>query len=165
MTAALITVLLILVGLPLLAWWIGGRSVWGRLKPGRGADPYGDFVRRHRLTAAEQSRVESAVTRGRALDDERLRAAAVDLARESMVRLDVLGRGSRAQRIIFLLVVLWFVSLVANVVFALVSGGLSDVPWSGVVIIAVTVVAPLVQRRKMQQAIRANSGPVTGAGA
>jgi hypothetical protein len=159
-TAALITVLLILVGLPLLAWWIGGRSVWGRLKPGRGPDPWGDFVRRHRLTPAEQTQVSSAVNRGRPLDGERLRAAAVDLARESLTQLDVGGRGgSRAQRIVFLLAVVWFVGLVANVVFALVTGGLSDVPWAGVLTIVAVVVIPVVQRQKMQRAIRVNSGP------
>jgi hypothetical protein len=165
-TAALTTVLLILVGLPLLAWWVGGRSVWGRLKPGRDPDPWGDLVRRHRLTPAEQSRVGSAVNRGHALDDERLRAAAVDLARGQAVQLDVVwSGGSRAQRIVSLVAVVWFVGLVSNVVHDLVVGGLSDIPWFGLVSIAAIVGIPLVQRRKMQRAIRVNSGPVTGAGA
>ena len=167
MTAALITVLLILVGLPLLAWWIGGRSVWGQLKPGRGPDPWGDLARRHGLSPGEQARVGSAVTRGEALADERLRVAAVDLACETLAHLDVLGRGggSRGQRIVFLLAVLWFVALVVNVVSALVIGGLSDIPWFGLVSIAVIVGAPLVQRRKLHRAIRLNSAPMTGAGA
>lgn len=166
MTAALIAVLLILLGLPLLAWWIGGRPVWSRLKPGRGPDPHGDFVRRHRLTPAEQTQVFAAVTRGRALDDERLRAATVDLAGETLKQVGAFGRGgTRAQRIVSLLLVLWFVALVVDVVAALVSAGPSDFPWFGLMAVVGVVAIPLVQRRAARRAIRLNGEPEPEAGA
>jgi hypothetical protein len=36
-TGAVIVVVAILLGLPLLAWWVGSRRVWSGLRPG--ADP------------------------------------------------------------------------------------------------------------------------------
>jgi hypothetical protein len=42
-TGAVIVVVAILLGLPLLAWWVGSRRVWSRLRPGaipiRGVTP------------------------------------------------------------------------------------------------------------------------------
>jgi hypothetical protein len=157
---AIISVLLLLIGLPLLAWWLGGRRFWGRLQPGRGADPWGDFVRRHRLSAVEQFQVQQAVNRGRAVEGDRLRRAAVDLAEETSAQLRMSwSGGSRVQRVFLLLAVLWFVLLVATVVFALATGGLSDVPWLGIVTIAAVVGTPLWQRRTLRRAIELNRAP------
>ena len=82
MSAALVVILVIAVGLPLVAWWIGGRRFWGGLRPGSETDPWGDLVRRHSLSAAEVARVATAVPRGRPLADPRLRPAAAELAAE-----------------------------------------------------------------------------------
>jgi hypothetical protein len=159
-TTAIASVLLILVGLPLVAWWLGGRRFWSRLQPGRGADPWGDFVRRHRLSAAEQFQVQQAVGRGRALEDDRLRRAVVDLAEvtSAQLRLSWTG-GSRAQRVLLLLALLWVVLLVTNVVAALASSGFSDVPWFGIVSIVAVVGTPLWQRRTLRRAIELNREP------
>lgn len=163
MALAIGSIVFLLVGLPLLAWWVGGRHFWGRLQPGAEADSWGDYVRRHRLTAAEQIRIKSAVSRGQALDDERLRLAAVDLAEQTRDQLRLTWRsGSRLHRVVVLLAVVWFVLLVARVVAALVSAvasGGPGVPWLGIVSIAAIVGVPLVQRRNLRRTIERNSGP------
>ncbi|MCV2489145.1 hypothetical protein OF117_07190 [Geodermatophilus sp. YIM 151500] len=51
--AGVLVILVILVGLPLLAWWLGGRSFWSRLEPGAEADLHRTLVRRHRLRPGE----------------------------------------------------------------------------------------------------------------
>jgi hypothetical protein len=76
-TGAIIAVGVILLGLPLLAWWLGNRGFWSRLRPGADPDPWGDAMRRSGLTPQETAQVESAVTWGRRMEDERLRRAAV----------------------------------------------------------------------------------------
>lgn len=158
-TVALISVLLILVGLPLLAWWAGGRGFWSRLRPGRGPDPWGDFLRAHRLSVPESLRVQTAVNRGTALDDDRLRRAAVDLAEQSLAQVGLFpARGSRGQRVLALLTVLWLALLVVGTVFAIVFGGLSDVPWLALVPAAVSFAGPLWRRRNLRRAIARNSG-------
>lgn len=159
-TVGVLMVLLLLGGLPLLAWWLGGRKFWGRLTPGSGPDPWGDLVRRHRLSALEQTRVGSAVNRGQQLDDERLRRAAVDLAEQGLAQLGLRwAGGSRLQRVLLLLAIVWFVLLVSGVVFALTTGDLSDVPWLGIMTIVAVVGAPLWQRRNLRRAIELNGGP------
>ncbi len=77
MVSGVIVVGAILLGLPLLAWWLGNRRFWSRLRPGAEPDPRGDAMRRFGLTPQEAALVESAVTWGSRLEDERLRPAAV----------------------------------------------------------------------------------------
>jgi hypothetical protein len=75
-------VVLIAVGLPLLAFWVGGRRFWNRTHAIQTGDLYRRMVREHALRPAEIAQVEGALTWGRELQDERLRAAVVDWARE-----------------------------------------------------------------------------------
>ena len=80
MAVGVVLVVVLLVGLPLLAWWVGGRRIWGRLTPGAEPDRYREMVRRHALSPSEAAEVEAAATWGRELHDPRLRAAVVDWA-------------------------------------------------------------------------------------
>ena len=161
-TPAVLTLLLILLGLPLLAWWLGGRRFWDRLRPGRLADPWGDFVRRHGLSAAEQFRVQQAVSRGTALEGSRLRAAAVDLARETTAQLQGFRRpSSRAGRVLLLLAVLWLVLAVAHVAVAIAHGDWAEVPWFALVAVLVGSCVRHVQTRNLRRAIELNRDPGT----
>jgi hypothetical protein len=49
-TVALIAVVVIALGLPLLAWWLGDRRFWSRLRPGAEPDPWADAMRQFGLT-------------------------------------------------------------------------------------------------------------------
>jgi hypothetical protein len=78
-----LAILLILVGLPLLAWWLGGRKRWATIDA-RGRDQMKaehDWMRSHRLDHREVAEVDRAVAWGRAVEDVRLRAAVVERAR------------------------------------------------------------------------------------
>ena len=70
MTAAVVSIVLLLVGLPLLAFWIGGRSGWSRLRPGRGPDPWGGVVRAHGLSAGEADPIGDGVPEADALEQQ-----------------------------------------------------------------------------------------------
>lgn len=97
MTGAIIAVLTILLGLPLMAWWVSRRRVWSRLQAGADPDPWGDAMRRFGLTPGETAQVESAVTWGRRLDDERLRRAAVEWSRQLIEQAEARRRPTRDQ--------------------------------------------------------------------
>lgn len=97
MTGAVIAVLTILLGLPLMAWWVSRRRVWSRLQAGADPDPWGDAMRRCGLTPGERAQVESAVTWGRRLDDERLRRAAVEWSRQLIEQAEARRRPTRDQ--------------------------------------------------------------------
>jgi hypothetical protein len=157
-TAAVVSIVLLLVGLPLLAFWLGGRRFWSRLRPGRGADPWGDLVRTHGLDAGEAAAVNAAVARGRRLDDERLRRAAVAHARQALSGLQW-REATRGQRLLLVLVALWLLLQVAGVVVQLAAGEPEDVSWGVVAVLAAAVVATLVFRRRLRRAVELNSGP------
>jgi hypothetical protein len=93
----------LVVGLPLLAWRLGGRRFWGRSRPGAESDPWRDRMRRFGLTPVEAAQVESGMTGGAELRDDRLRRAAVTLAKEEIERRRVRSRSARRA----LAVVLW----------------------------------------------------------
>jgi hypothetical protein len=93
MITALTAVMAIAIGLPLLAWWAGGRRFWSRLRPGAEPNPWGDTMRRFGLTPQETAQVESAVNWGRRLDDARLRPAAVAWAQSVIDRIEARRRG------------------------------------------------------------------------
>ncbi len=161
MTAAVVSIVLLLVGLPLLAFWIGGRSGWSRLRPGRGPDPWGDVVRAHGLSAGEAARVQTAVSQGQRLDDERLRRAAADLAGAALsgLRWRETGRG---RRVLLVLVAVWLLLQVVGVVVALVRGGPGDVPWLTVALLGGGALAVVVLRRRLRRALELNGGPPPG---
>ena len=161
MTAG-VTIVLILVGLPLLAWWLGGRRFWSRLRPGAERDPWGDVVRTHRLSPSEAPRVAHAVPRGVALDQPHLRAAAVDWAERLMEQETVRWPTTRRGRLLAGLAVLWFLGVVTLLVQRLVTGHPEDVNWMTVAIAVGFGVWAVRRRRALRRAVVVNSGPPAG---
>ena len=111
MTAAWVIIGLLVLGLPLLAWWVGGRRVWGRLRPGAEPDPWRDAVRTQGLTAAEAGLLAREVPRGHRFDDPRLRRAAVDWAGTLLAQMTPRPR-TRRGRVLFALALVWAAGVV-----------------------------------------------------
>jgi hypothetical protein len=163
-TGALIAVVLIAIGLPVVAWWIGGQRFRGRLAGPAPTDLHGEMVRRHRLTAGEIAQVQQAMVRGRRLDDARLRAAVVDWARAARQQMDDARRRHPWRRRILV----WSVGLAAGCcLVALVLAALSgeEDRWLLVVLglnlinLAVRANTFLRTRGTLTRAIAANDGP------
>jgi hypothetical protein len=156
MTGAVIAILTILVGLPLLAWWVSKRRMWSRLRPGTDPDPWGQAMRRFGLTPQEMAQVESAVTWGRRLEDARLRPAAVlwaqQLVQETEARRWIRSGWAR------LAVLLGLVAVLAACVYWLAIRA-DGFPWSTVVWWVVWIVFPGWLARGPRRAIRVNSDP------
>ena len=155
MTAGL-TIVLILLGLPLLAWWVGGRAFWSRPRPGVDGDLHRAIVLRHGLRPAEIPQVEGALTWGRQLAEPRLRAAVVDWGRE-MQRLAAEQRAhrSRAGRVALGLLLLWLVFLLVGAVVAVVQQRWGDLV-RGLFFVAALVLPPLLFRRNLRRAVEQN---------
>ncbi|MGY1906214.1 hypothetical protein, partial [Modestobacter sp. SYSU DS0902] len=131
-----VAVAVILVGLPLAAWWVSRRPVWSRLRPsvvdddGLGAEwrLRRDLARRHGLDQAELAEVEKAVSWGRELTDPRLRAAIVEWA-EQQVELRATQPRWVDGRWLPVLLIAWGSGIAAYVVFAVAQGNWGDVNW------------------------------------
>jgi len=129
-TAAWVIIGLLVLGVPLLAWWIAGRPVWGRLRPGAEADPWRDAMRRYRLTPQDTAKVESAVGWGRRLDDPSLRPAAVAWAQSVLDQ----QAARRARRPLWVRVIGTALILIAlGVAVAWQVGGDDEFPWGVIV--------------------------------
>ncbi|SDE55275.1 hypothetical protein SAMN05660485_01054 [Blastococcus fimeti] len=153
---AVLAILLILVGLPLLAYWLGGRGVWSRLRPGAEADPWRDVVRRHRLSSSDAPRVAHAVPRGLALAEPHLRQAAVDWAERLIEQESVRWPTTRKGRLLAGAAVLWFVGVVAFLVQRLVTGRPEDVNWVTVAIVVGFGIGSVHRRRMLRRTIELN---------
>ena len=154
--AALIAVVTVLLGLPLLAWWLGGRSFWSRLRPGAEPDPWGDAMRRFGLTPSEAAQVESAVNWGRRLDGARLRRAAVAWAQQ---RIDQEGARRRIHspwsRVIALVALLFLLSGALALMTAVSEG----FPWGTLLWWVPWMVGEAWFARGPRRAVRRNSEP------
>ena len=158
-----VTIGLFLVALPLAAWWVGGRSRFWRRAEARQVpelDLQQEMARRHGLRPVEAAQVASAVSWGRALDDQRLRAVAVDWARE-LVERERSRRAARPQLHVWLLVagVLWTTSIVAFVVFAVAQDRWGDVNWGNVVVYLGIGLVGWRRRTGPERAIQRNIDP------
>lgn len=159
MIIGLVAVGVILVGLPLAAWWLGGRAFWNRRRPTTDVDLYRQIVRRHRLHPAEAPRVEAAVTWGRRLDDPRLRAAAVDWARSLQeLAAERRERHPRRRRVLLVLAPLYVGGVVAFAVWRVVHGD-----WDNLIRLVAYgltfVVVTFLMVRGPRRAIERNSDP------
>jgi hypothetical protein len=156
-TAAWIFVAVLIIGLPLLAWWLGGRRFWARQEA---RDPAVEIMRRHGLTTAEAARVVAAVPRGSELEDPRMRAAAVELAQLTLAQVVPTWQdASTGRRVLLVLTSVWVLVVVANAAFAVAFGNLGDVSWFHLAGAAVIVGSPFWQSRRLRQTIALNAGP------
>ncbi|MDT0278252.1 hypothetical protein [Blastococcus goldschmidtiae] len=160
MVAALV-VLLILVGLPLLAYWLGGRRRWARLDA-LGRDQMQaerEWMSRHLLDHREVAEVSSALNWGRAVPDERLRAAVVERARmvqdaerawqQDRPRLTTAMRWLSAA---------WLLLLITAVVFAVAFGNWPGGSFFYLLVAVGSIGAGWWRRRNLQRAIELNGG-------
>ena len=157
--AAWVVVVLLVVGLPLAAWWAGGRRrFWAQAEARQVTDLHREMVRRHGLTAVEIPQVTGAVTWGRELQDPRLRAAVVAWAQAQ--RDESAAWRAAHPRVVALrgwLVGLWALLTVAGIVFLVVQDRWGSVPWFAAVYWCAGPVVGLVQRRARDRAIALNS--------
>jgi Flp pilus assembly protein TadB len=160
-TAAWVTVGLLVLGLPLLAWWVAGRRFWARLRPGAESDPWRDAVRRHGLSAAEAARLAREVPRGSAFEDPRLRRAAVDWA-ETLLAQEPPRPRTRRGRVLTALFVVWATGVFAYLVNRVVVGRPEDVNWVGVVAFSLFAVYAVRRRRALRRTIALNSERAVG---
>jgi hypothetical protein len=161
-TAGILAVVLLAVGLPLLAFWVGGRRFWDRTPAARQGDLYRQMVRAHALRPAEIAQVEGAVTWGRELTDPRLRAAVVDWAqRLQQQAADRRTRHARLRRVARGAAVGWLALAVV-----VLGWGIHDGDWRPVVqvLVQTALIGPVtwVAVRGPRRAIERNSGPPPG---
>lgn len=160
MTAGILAVLVIAVGLPLLAVWTARRPHWSRLRWGAEPDPWQDLVRRHGLSAGEAARIATDVPRGRRMAEPRLRRAAADWARELLQQEQVrLPRAPRTRRLVVVVVVLWVTTALGLLVFRIASGRGVDVNWVTVAFWLALGVWVVRRRRNLRRAVELNDEP------
>lgn len=157
MTAAWIAIGVIGLGLPLGAWWVGGRPVWARsdVRARRAQEAHREWIARHALSSAEIAEVQNAIVRGAALEEPRLSAAAVEAARTQLRAWG--GQNNVVQRVWFVLGVLWIGAGVLLVVVSTVTG---DWSWHYVLFavnFAAVALPQMLLRRNLRRAIAVNS--------
>lgn len=155
-----VTVLVIAVGLPLLAWWVGSRPRWSREHAATmdAQAAQSALVRRHELSRDERAIVEKAATWGTAVPDTRLRSAVVEWAQLAQ---DAEASRPPLRSWLVLLVVGWGTVLAAVVVFAVVGDDWGGVNWSSLLQWAAFAWFVHLRRRGPARAIARNSTPVT----
>jgi hypothetical protein len=85
--AGLIAVVVLAVGVPIAAVWVGRRPFWAAHRARTDGDPWPAILREHSLTAEETHRVARAVQWGNRLPEERLRRAVADWALRDLAHL------------------------------------------------------------------------------
>ena len=154
---AWVLVAALLLVLPALAWWIGGRAGWNRLSRTAEPDRHQELVRRHGLRPVEAAEVEKAVTWGRELQDPRLRAAVVDWVQSSRPALQPGRRRRPRWQLAFAVLGLLAISTGACALAYRLGG------WGGLLFAIVMLgggeVADWVIGRGPAQALRRNGGP------
>ncbi|MGY1705502.1 hypothetical protein ACI79C_13105 [Geodermatophilus sp. SYSU D00697] len=119
MVVAIGVAVLLLVGVPLLAWWVARRRFWSRQSAPLEPHVSRELIARHGLAPAEYALVDRAATWGREVSDDRLRAAVVDLAAQ---RVEAAGRRAAPAPWLVVLVVVWGAVIAGSVAFAVAQG-------------------------------------------
>jgi hypothetical protein len=163
-TAAWIAILVIAVGLPLAAWWLGSRPFWAKVRGADGEDLYRYIVTGYGLSADETRQVQAAMTGGRALADPRLRAAVANWAGQSLALLErQRNRHPTAHRLAGWLLLIGGLLVGAGLVVNVLSGDGS--PWLLTLLalnLGLQAGLPFVMRRNLVRAVELNSGVPTG---
>ena len=144
MVTAVVILAVFFVGAPVVLFVLSRRQA--RPRP----DEWGDWMRRHRLSAAEAGELEHGVVRGREFTDPRLRAAAVDWA-GTQLRAWSPGRGVRIALGVYVAVV------VAVAVLQVTAGDAERVNWFGPVLLVGFGLIALHRRKRLRRAIEVNS--------
>jgi hypothetical protein len=119
-------VVLLLVGVPLLAWWVGRRQFWTRQAALLEPHVSRELAARHGLRPTEFDLVERAATWGREVSDDRLRAAVVDLATR---KAEAAGRRPAPRPWLVVVAVVWGAGIAGFAAFAVAQGRWGDVNW------------------------------------
>lgn len=146
---------LLVLGLPLLAWWVGGRRVWSRLRPGAEHDPWREAVRAHGLTGAEAALLARGVPRGRRFDDPRLRRAAVDWA-QLLLEQGARRPRTRRGRVLVALGCLWAAGVLGFLLVRVLMGHPEDVNWVSVAVFSLLAVYVVRRRRGLRRTVALN---------
>jgi hypothetical protein len=131
------------VGAPVVLFVLSRRQARPR------EDVWGDWMRRHRLSAAEAGDLDQGVARGREFPDPRLRAAAVDWA-GSQLRAWSPGRGVRIALGVYVAVV------VAVAVFQVTAGDADRVNWGGPALLVWFGLLAVRRRKRLRHTIEVN---------
>jgi hypothetical protein len=157
--AGIVVVVLLAVGLPLLAWWVGGRRFWSRAHGAVTGDIPRRMMQKHALRPAEIAQVEGALAWGRELRDERLRAAVVDWAQElQRAAEERRRRHPRRQRSARALLGLWGTLLVLVAGLAVAAGRWGLLVQQLMIALALGPVQWMVERGP-RRALQRNTGP------
>jgi hypothetical protein len=160
MAGAIGAAVLVFAGILLLAWWVSGRRSWRQ--SGSQADTYlsQEMIRRHELRPAELAVVERAANRGRELHDDRLRAAAVELA-ERQVR----ATGGRRRPPLWLVILFaaWGALMAGYLVFEASRGRWVIPSWINLAYWLCLCIAGWRWQTGPERAIRLNSSPSSSA--
>jgi uncharacterized membrane protein YqjE len=153
---AIAAAVLVLVGIPLVAWWAGGRQSWRRSRTAADAYVPLEMKRRHELQPSEVPVLERAASWGRELQDDRLRAAVVELAERQT------GAGG-GRRLLPLWLVLLYAAfgavLVGFLVFSAAEGRWPWGNWLNLVVLLGYGMAGWRWQTGPGRAVRLNSGP------
>ncbi len=157
MMVGMVTFGLIALGLPLVGWWLGGRSFVLRLICRDQARACASAVGCHGMTAEQQARIRSAVIRGRRLEDPRERAAAAAWAQSMIDQDDAFARRHpRWNAALLVALGLWGAMLVVVAVLIVVNGHHRDVPVFPLVWWLLFTVLTITYRRTIRRVVALN---------
>ncbi|MPQ99612.1 hypothetical protein GB931_17150 [Modestobacter sp. I12A-02628] len=158
MMVAMMTMCLVSLGLPLLGWWVGGRSMALRVLTRDQAGACSEAVQGCSLTPAQQANVRRAMSSGRRLDDPAERAAVVGWAQATIDRDAARARRRPvAHRALRVALVLWGAAMLVGTVYVVAHSHVEDVPVFPLAWYALFAALTLHHRATLRRVVRNNS--------
>jgi hypothetical protein len=159
---AVIILVLVAVGLPLLAWWVARRRFWTTHRARTDRDPWTAILLAHRLDPVEMREVAAAIGWGSRLPEPHLRRAVADWAGRDLRRIEEDRRHPSAFRRRAVVTALGGALLVLGVLafrFVAGSSGAGDI--TVLVVLTTLVVGGLVaeplEQARLRRVIRRNT--------